>query len=116
MAIYFLEKTMGKTVRWASLLAAALALSVGACADPQEVSDIKAKVEEIQAQQKDIAAKLEGLKAGQKQILAKAQAAPSRPSRPTEDPNKVYDIPVGDSFFKGPKDAAVTIIEFSDFQ
>ena len=105
---------MGKTVRWASLLAAALALSVGACADPQEVSDIKAKVEEIQAQQKDIAAKLEGLKAGQKQILAKAPAA--RPGPPRPDPNKVYDIPVGDSFFKGPKDAAVTIIEFSDFQ
>ncbi len=78
------------------------------CVDPQEVSDIKAKVEEIQAQQKDIITKLDGLKV--------AQAAPAKPSRPQEDPNKVYDIPVGDSYFKGPEDAAVTIVEFSDFQ
>ena len=35
---------------------------------------------------------------------------------PAADPNKVYNIPVGDSFTKGPKDAAVTIIEWSDFQ
>ena len=35
---------------------------------------------------------------------------------PQADPNKVYNIPVGDSFSKGPKDAAVTIIEWSDFQ
>ena len=35
---------------------------------------------------------------------------------PQADPNKVYNIPIGDSFSKGPKDAAVTIIEWSDFQ
>ena len=35
---------------------------------------------------------------------------------PQADPNKVYNIPIGDSFVKGPKDAAVTIIEWSDFQ
>ena len=35
---------------------------------------------------------------------------------PQADPNKVYNIPVGDSFTKGPNDAAVTIIEWSDFQ
>ena len=35
---------------------------------------------------------------------------------PQSDPNKVYNIPVGDSFTKGPQDAAVTIIEWSDFQ
>ena len=35
---------------------------------------------------------------------------------PQSDPNKVYNIPVGDSFSKGPKDAAVTIVEWSDFQ
>ena len=72
-------------------------------------------VEEMQAQQKDILAKLEGLKAGQKQIIARAPAA-ARPSRPTEDPNKVYDVPVGSSYFKGAKDGSVTIVEFSDFQ
>ena len=35
---------------------------------------------------------------------------------PQADPNKVYNIPIGDSYSKGPKDAAVTIIEWSDFQ
>ena len=35
---------------------------------------------------------------------------------PKADPNKVYNIPIGDSFSKGPDNAAVTIIEWSDFQ
>jgi protein-disulfide isomerase len=32
------------------------------------------------------------------------------------DPNKVYDIPVGDSPFKGPANAPVVLTEFADFQ
>ena len=35
---------------------------------------------------------------------------------PQADPNKVYNIPIGDSFTMGAADAAVTIIEWSDFQ
>ena len=39
------------------------------------------------------------------------------PSRPAEDDTKVYDIKVGSNDpFKGGKKAAVTIIEFSDFE
>jgi len=107
---------MGRTARWAAPLAAVFALYVTACVDPQEVSDIKGKVDEMQAQQKDILGKLEGLAKGQKDIMAKAPAAAAKPSRPQEDPNKVYKIEVGDSYYKGPKDASVVLVEWSDFQ
>ena len=47
-----------------------------------------------------------------------AAAAPSRAAarggRP--DPSKVYKIAVGDAPTKGPKNAAITIVEYSDFQ
>ena len=35
---------------------------------------------------------------------------------PKADPNKVYNIEIGDSFTIGPKDAKVTIIKWTDFQ
>lgn len=98
-----------------AFLAAAAALTLSACADPAAIGDIKAAVERLEAQQKDMVTKLEGLEKQNKEILAKAgTAAPARPSGP--DPNKKYDIKIGNSFTKGPKDAAVTIVEWSDFQ
>jgi protein-disulfide isomerase len=42
-------------------------------------------------------------------------AAPQAPRR-QPDPKAVYKVPVADSPVKGPNDALVTIIEFSDFQ
>lgn len=42
-------------------------------------------------------------------------AAPSRnDGRP--DPNKVYEVAIGNAPFIGPEDAKVSIVEFSDFQ
>ena len=35
---------------------------------------------------------------------------------PQADPNKVYNIEIGDSFTMGPENAKVTIIEWMDFQ
>ena len=35
---------------------------------------------------------------------------------PKADPNKVYNIEIGDSFTIGPKNAKVTIVEWMDFQ
>lgn len=100
-------------------LAVTVALVIGACSDTEKVNELSAKVDAIQATQKDMVAKLESLGQGQKQILAKAPAAaPAPPARPTEDPNKVYKINIGTTYgnTKGPDDAAVTIMEFSDFQ
>lgn len=108
---------MGKTARRASAFFAVLALFASGCVDPQQVSEMKSKVDEMQAQQKDIITKLDELAKGQKDILAKAGTAAAAPARPAgPDPNKKYDIDIGDSFTKGPADAAVTIVEWSDFQ
>ena len=49
-------------------------------------------------------------------LANKNKPADKKQQPPQADPNKVYNIPIGDSFSKGPKDAAVTIIEWSDFQ
>ena len=49
-------------------------------------------------------------------LASKNKPADNKKQPPQADPNKVYNIPIGDSFTKGPVDAAVTIIEWSDFQ
>lgn len=49
--------------------------------------------------------------------LQEARPAPPPPRRPTgPDPDEIHDVKIGDSPFKGPADAKVTIVEFSDFQ
>jgi protein-disulfide isomerase len=72
-----------------------------------------ADVEELKKGQKDILAKLESLDKAVQQV--KAAPAPAA-ARPQVDPNKVYTIPLGSSPMKGPKDAKVTIVKFSDYQ
>jgi protein-disulfide isomerase len=71
-----------------------------------------ADVEEIKKGQKEILAKLEALE----KSVAQVKAAPPAAARPQIDPNKVYSLSVGESPTKGPKDAKVTIVEFSDYQ
>jgi protein-disulfide isomerase len=78
----------------------------GCGATPQDV-------EELKKNQKDILAKLEALNADVKAAAARP-AAPTPPGQP--DPNKIYTFTVGDSPVKGPKDAKVQIVEFSDYQ
>ncbi len=47
--------------------------------------------------------------------LSRQPPAPA-PRRPQEDPDRVYDIDIAGSPVQGPKDAPVTIVEFSDLQ
>jgi protein-disulfide isomerase len=94
-----------RRIRWLFAPAVGLAL-LPACAQ-------KSDVEAVQATQKEILAKLEKIEKDQATLLARAQPAAARPQ---VDPNKVYEIPIGNSQVRGPKDAAVTIVEFSDFQ
>ena len=75
----------------------------GCGATPQDI-------EELKKNQKDILAKLEALSADVKA----RPAAPAAPGQP--DANKIYTLAVGNSPVKGPKDAKVKIVEFSDYQ
>jgi protein-disulfide isomerase len=98
-----INRTLGAT-------AMALTLLTAGCAQ-------KSDIEAVQATQKEILAKLEKLEKDQGTILAKVQQAPAAAAaRPQVDPNKVYEIPIGTSYVRGPKDAPVTITMFSDFQ
>jgi len=72
----------------------------------------RADLDEIKKGQKDLLAKLDNVE----KVVQQMKAAPAAPARPQVDPNKVYNIPLTDAQVKGPKDAKVTIVEFSDFQ
>ncbi len=47
---------------------------------------------------------------------AQPAAAAQEQARPQPDPNAVYRVPVGNEPSKGPADALVTIVEFSDYE
>ena len=85
-------------------------LSVGAVAVLAACGGSPQDMREIREGQRTIMAKLSDLEKKIEQVQAKpaAQAAP--------DPNRVYNIPAGNSPFKGPANAPVVLTEFSDFQ
>ena len=59
----------------------------------------------------------------EKSVVNLAVASKNKPAAdnkkqqpPQADPNKVYNVEIGDSFTIGPKNAKVTIVEWMDFQ
>ena len=75
-------------------------------------------INEIKDNQKVILKKIESL---DKSIANLALASKNKPADkkqqpPQADPNKVYNVEIGDSFTIGPKNAKVTLIEWMDFQ
>jgi protein-disulfide isomerase len=67
----------------------------------------------LKATQAEIATKLAVLET-KLEALAKAPLPP--PPAPAFDPNRVYELPAGESPIKGPAAAKVVIVEFADFQ
>ena len=88
------------------VLAVAIALIAGCGPNKEEVT-------ELREQQRQILAKLGALEKKIEKIGTRP-AAPARRAGP--DAAKAHDLPVGKSPIKGPKAAAVTITEFSDYQ
>ncbi|MDX2170725.1 MAG: thioredoxin domain-containing protein [Deltaproteobacteria bacterium] len=72
-----------------------------------------AKLDEVREQQRQI---LERLTAIEKKLERGAARPPAAARAGAVDPKQTYTIPVGDSPAKGPADAPITIVEFSDYQ
>ena len=81
-------------------------------------SGLDKTINDLKDGQQVILKKIAALEASMNNLASanKNRPADKKQQPPQADPNKVYNVPIGDSFSKGPKDAAVTIIEWSDFQ
>ena len=80
---------------------------------PVQASDLS----EIKEMQKQILQRLDAQDKSLNDIKTKLNSMPAGGGgRPQLDPNKVYQIALADSPIRGPKNAPVTLVEFSDFQ
>ena len=83
-------------------------------------SGLEQSINEVKDGQQVILKKIASL---EKSVANLAVASKNKPAAdnkkqqpPKADPNKVYNVEIGDSFTIGPKNAKVTIIEWMDFQ
>jgi protein-disulfide isomerase len=107
----------------AGLTAAGLLVLAG-CQGSGAVAQMNERLASIQDNQSQIIKKLEELEGKVGRVAAAAPAPrgadqPQKPQQPQAgkpDPNATYKVAVGDAHFKGPADAKITIVEWSDFQ
>ena len=102
-----------KFVQWLMTGSAVLLISCNTANDALEQ-----KLNDIGDTEKVLLKKIDNMDKSIKNLALanKNKPADKKNQPPQADPNKVYNIPIGDSFSKGPANAAVTIIEWSDFQ
>jgi len=85
-----------------------------------DTANIEKAINKVQDNQKIILQKIESLEKGQqglrKNLASNAKANPKKDNKPKTDPNKVYNVAVGNSVVKGNPNAKVTITEWMDFQ
>ncbi|MCC7111308.1 MAG: thioredoxin domain-containing protein [Deltaproteobacteria bacterium] len=73
-----------------------------------------------QAHAQRVQEELDALRNDMDELRLRVDAPPSPPPPPTRpgepDPAKVYAVPVGDAAVRGPADALVTVVAFTDYQ
>ena len=82
-------------------------------------SGMEQAINEIKDNQKIILKKIESMDKtiANLALVNKNKPADNKKQQPPQaDPNKVYNVEIGDSFTIGPKNAKVTLIEWMDFQ
>ena len=97
----------GSAVPMVTLIGVGVAIAVG-IVDWNQTRSLRTSIDEKVAQ---IQGSVNGLATKVDQV---ARASGQRPAPP--DPNKVYPITIGNSAIRGPKNAPVTLVEFSDYQ
>ena len=116
-------------IKLIQFLCIGLAVFLMSCDVPKRAAALEQKLDDIgdsqtafnkkiDNMQRSLTKKIDGMEKSIANLkLANNQKPNDKKNEPPKaDPNKVYNVSIGDSFVKGPADAAVTIIEWSDFQ
>ena len=108
---------MKRGIKYFTLLTSSLLLI--SCFEA-DTANIEKAINKVQDNQKIILQKIESLEKGQqvlrKNLASNAKAASKKDNKPKADPNKVYNVAIGNSVVKGNPNAKVTITEWMDFQ
>ena len=83
-----------------------------------DVSGLETAINDMKDKQEVVLKKIGSLEKAMNNLALANKNQPSNKKNapPKADPNKVYNVPIGDSFVKGPKNAPITITEWTDFQ